>query len=154
ARRYVLEALVSARRCGSDHLESAALSSLSNLERWLCRWASSVEAAEDALAIADQKHLRGAGSLAARSLAITEWKRGRLDRAIERAKDLLNRALKVGHERYGRYAELLVGLVLTHQGEYLQAGRLIEGEGGWQVPNSESRPSLLTTEFLGDIHLE
>ncbi len=52
------------------------------------------------------------------------------------------------------YASLLKGMIQLHRGKYEEAGSLFTREQDWEVPRSESRPSLLTTEFLGDIHLE
>ena len=41
-----------------------------------------------------------------------------------------------------------------HRGDFVGGIRLLTTKHEWEVPHSESRPSLLTTEFLGDIYLE
>jgi tetratricopeptide (TPR) repeat protein len=45
-------------------------------------------------------------------------------------------------------------MVLVHGGHFERARELFTREDEWELPRAESRPSLLTTEFLGDIHLE
>ena len=60
----------------------------------------------------------------------------------------------LGHGTLEWYASLLKGMILLHQGHYEQARALFTSGATWDVPKANSRPSLLTTEFLGDIHLE
>ena len=45
-------------------------------------------------------------------------------------------------------------MLLLHQGNYAEARELFTADQDWGVPESHSRASLLTTEFLGDIYLE
>jgi DNA-binding NtrC family response regulator len=52
------------------------------------------------------------------------------------------------------FATLLKGLILVHRGTYGEAQALFTRKHDWDAPHAESRPSLLTTEFLGDVHLE
>jgi two-component system NtrC family response regulator len=52
------------------------------------------------------------------------------------------------------YASLLKGLAHLHRGEYAESKALFTRKEAWTIPYSESRHSLLTTEFLGDCHLE
>ena len=154
AMRFALEALVSARRCGSRYFEACALGNQSTLERWRGRWESSLETAQEALSISDELQMQSAASNAVRSLALVEWKRGRLEKAMEWTKDAINRAIRFGHDRHGRYAEQIAGLIHMHAGDYARASARFKSEEQWHLLMSDSRPSLLTTEFLGDIHLE
>ena len=41
-----------------------------------------------------------------------------------------------------------------HKGDFAGARALFTRKESWDVPRAESRASLLTTEFLGDVHLE
>ncbi|HTO50219.1 MAG TPA: sigma 54-interacting transcriptional regulator, partial [Burkholderiales bacterium] len=52
------------------------------------------------------------------------------------------------------YAALLKGMVQLHGGQFDQARKLFTSGVNWDIPKAHSRPSLLTTEFLGDVHLE
>jgi DNA-binding NtrC family response regulator len=45
-------------------------------------------------------------------------------------------------------------MILLHRGDFGGAFALFTRKDQWDVPRAESRPSLLTTEFLGDIYLE
>jgi DNA-binding NtrC family response regulator len=45
-------------------------------------------------------------------------------------------------------------MILLHVGRVEMARDLFHQGADWSVPESETRPSLLTTEFLGDVHLE
>jgi two-component system NtrC family response regulator len=45
-------------------------------------------------------------------------------------------------------------MILLHRGDYEGAAALFTRKDEWEIPRAESRPSLLTTEFLGDLHLE
>ena len=45
-------------------------------------------------------------------------------------------------------------MIFLHCGKYSEARALFTSGENWDVPEATSRPSLLTTEFLGDIHLE
>ena len=66
----------------------------------------------------------------------------------------ISEARRLGRGLHEWYASLLSGMVLLHRGEFEQAHRLFTSGPGWEVSRAESRPSLLTTEFLGDVHLE
>jgi DNA-binding NtrC family response regulator len=52
------------------------------------------------------------------------------------------------------YASLLKGMILLHAGDYAGSRSAFAPGAAWDVPESTARPSLLTTEFLGDVHLE
>jgi DNA-binding NtrC family response regulator len=45
-------------------------------------------------------------------------------------------------------------MILLHRGQFGRAATLFTRKDEWDIPRAESRPSLLTTEFLGDIYLE
>lgn len=78
AKRFALEAIVSARRSENRYLEALALHGFCILERALCRWSGAKEAAEESLEISrtDGNAVLECNSL--RSLAIVQWKRGDL----------------------------------------------------------------------------
>ncbi len=82
------------------------------------------------------------------------WKRGRLGLAEEMADRCVEEsaALSAGVAEW--YAILLKGLILLHRGDFVGGTKLFTQKHEWESPRAESRPSLLTTEFLGDIHLE
>jgi DNA-binding NtrC family response regulator len=82
------------------------------------------------------------------------WKRGRLDRSAEMATRCIQEAAAVGAGPAEWYASLLMGMILLHRGEFTKASALFTRKHDWEVPRSDSRPSLLTTEFLGDVHLD
>jgi tetratricopeptide (TPR) repeat protein len=154
ARRFALEAIVSARRCENRHLEASALQTYSLLERSPCRWASAVEAEEEALRISRESGNRRLESHALRGLAILEWKRGRLIKALQLTEECLERSTQLKNGRLNWFGTLLKGMILLHVGDHGTARSLFESGTTWDVPEAQTRPSLLTTEFLGDIHLE
>ena len=82
------------------------------------------------------------------------WKRGKLAIAGDMADLCIRDSAAVAAGGAEWYASLLKGLVLMHMGNYSGAMALFSRKADWDVPQSESRPSLLTTEFLGDVHLE
>jgi len=82
------------------------------------------------------------------------WKRGRLDASEQMATRCISDAAAVSAGVWEWYASLLKGMILLHRGRFGEANTLFTRKDEWEVPRSESRPSLLTTEFLGDIHLE
>ena len=154
AREFVLEALVSARRCGDRQLEGLALLNLSLLERARGRWSSAEEAAREALEIF---HVDGNWIQVChvnRAIGIIAWKRGRLEEAAEATDISLRKAIELDHGPFKWYGSLLKGMILLHKGNYAEARDLFTSDQDWGVPASHSRASLLTTEFLGDIHLE
>jgi DNA-binding NtrC family response regulator len=91
---------------------------------------------------------------AARADAIVDWKCGRLELALEKAETLSLQSNSGEDARAGWLASLLNGMILLHAGKYAEARKLFTSGENWDVPEATSRPSLLTTEFLGDIHLE
>ncbi|MGH7741444.1 MAG: sigma 54-interacting transcriptional regulator, partial [Candidatus Eiseniibacteriota bacterium] len=66
----------------------------------------------------------------------------------------LSRVAALGHDLSAWFGALLKGMILLHAGKYDEARKLFTSGENWDVPEAMSRPSLLTTEFLGDIHLE
>ena len=57
-------------------------------------------------------------------------------------------------QAWGWYGALVKSMILLHEGKYQDAASLLGSTPRWQAPNEHSRASLLTTEFLGDVHLE
>jgi two-component system NtrC family response regulator len=49
---------------------------------------------------------------------------------------------------------LLEGLILLHAGDFSDAKKAFAYFTAWGAPSARSRPSLLTVEYLGDLHLE
>ncbi len=71
------------------------------------------------------------------------------------AESIESKAIEVRDDQSRTYARLLAALSALHAGEFLRAHRLVEDFQGARVEASTLlRQSLLTTEFLGDIHLE
>ena len=131
-----------------------ALSQIARLERLLCRWTSSEEASSEALSIFESLQNRYHEQGARRGLAIMAWKRGRLEQAAKIARQCMKDAREIGADPHEWFSTLLQGMTLLHMGEYDHAFGLFSSGHKWQVPEAESRPSLLTVEFLGDVHLE
>lgn len=89
-----------------------------------------------------------------RCLGIIHWKRGRLGKAGDHAEASLAAAAALSVPLDEWYAALLQGMILLHSGDFDRAANSFRSGKGWDLPRETSRPSLLTTEFLGDIHLE
>jgi transcriptional regulator with AAA-type ATPase domain len=154
ARRYAVESLVSARRCGNPFLQVHALLLIGSRERALGRWATAYENESEALHISEEAGLRRQNCHALLEIGITQWKRGLLAKAMEAVSQ---HQVKVGLIQGGPlkwYGALLDGMILMHAGDYSSARALVVPGDSWDTRESTSRPSLLTTEFLGDIHLE
>lgn len=154
ARRFALEAVVSARRSGARRIEATALLNMGLLERARCRWANAEDAGISALEIFTDQGNRVQMCHANRSIAITAWKRGRLEEASNGANRSLQEATRLGNGLLMWYASLLKGMILLHSGDHQGATAAFAPGAAWDVPESSARPSLLTTEFLGDVHLE
>ncbi len=156
AKRWLLDAIVSARRCRDPLLEANALLALAMIERFHCRWPNAIEAATEAATLA-----RGIdGGLAechsARALAITAWKRGRLEEAERAAAAYLSATRSAGAQdiKWEQFGALLIGMIALHAGRTSEAALVFGSIDGLPTGGLESRPSLLTSEFLGDVHLE
>lgn len=91
---------------------------------------------------------------ALRSIGVIQWKRGRLDLALNSAEQSRVGGERLGHPLLQWYGALLKGMVLMHSGAFQQASAALEQRASTTSPSADARPSLLTTEFLGDIHLE
>jgi len=63
------------------------------------------------------------------------------------------RIQEIQHAPSKWYGALLEGMILLHAGDYARARALFDCGEKWSSEVTQ-RPSLLTTEFLGDIHLE
>jgi DNA-binding NtrC family response regulator len=154
ARDFALESVVSARRSGDRYLEAMALNNYGQIERTYCRWHSAEEHCSRALSIAQEQEWAYQVNHCRRSLAITVWKRGKLDSSLPMANLCVEEARAAGQAEWEWFASLLKGLILVHAGQFDDARRVFEGGKNWTAVVAVSRPSLLTTEFLGDIHLE
>ena len=154
ARRFVLEAVVSARRSGDRFTEALALDNSNRLERQLCHWAAAEEAGAESLRIFEELSSKRYANIAKRCLGIIAWKRGRSELATRLANEALEEAQLLGEQQFPWYASLLRGMILLHAGQYKEAEMMFSAGSNWSVPDHHSRASLLTTEFLGDIHLE
>ena len=154
ARELALETVVSATRAddkfwsGSGHLHVAIA------ERGRCRWIIAVEAATQArelfIAIGNahqEAHAR-------RTLAITQWKRGKLAEAHTEATACVEQASTSGHRVNHQYALELRALIEVHQGAFDAALADLKSARAELEPGETSRPALLSLEYLGDVHLE
>jgi DNA-binding NtrC family response regulator len=56
--------------------------------------------------------------------------------------------------RWAWYGTLLHGLIHLHLGQFDTASAILNSVWNRESPDPQSRPSLLTVEFLGDVHLE
>jgi len=154
SRRHTLEAIVSARRCGDRKLEADALSSLGRIDRQVCRWSASAEWLEEAVDASEEIGDRHTAMMARQGLAVTRWKQGRLATAMGMVDLCLADSIALQSDLWNWYATLLKGMIQLQQGEVSIARLLFQREDDWAVPRENSRPSLLTSEFLGDIYLE
>jgi len=154
ARRHATDSLVSARRSGDSHLETITLAMLARRERWLCRWAASAELADEAIRLASAGEYGLLICDALRASGLVRWKRGHLDAALEVTEEHNRRARELVNGTWIWFGTLLKGMILLHSGKHAEARKLFTSGENWDVPEATSRPSLLTTEFLGDIHLE
>ena len=154
ARQYVLDAIVSARRCGDLDLQAIALSVLAMRERARCRWSAASDSEEESLKICEAGGFARLACKAIRGNAITLWKLGRLEDALALTEDYLQRVAQLQHSQSLWFGALLKGLILLHTGKYDEVHKLFTSVANWEEPEATSRPSLLTTEFMGDAYLE
>ena len=154
SREHTLEALVSARRCGSTRVEAFSQNNLDRLERALCRWAAAEEAATESLRIFESQGWTVFANVARRGLALSVWKRGRLQRALDLVDECIAQSRDMGERVQLWYLGLFRGCILLHEGDHRAAEQHFGSYANWIPETNESRPSLLTTEFLGDVHLE
>src|SRR5262249_32750537 len=118
ARRYALEAIVSARRADDAYFESVALNNFGQMERSFCRWDSAESACTESLQISDERGFRYLSDHSRRSLAIVFWKRGRLDAAESMATRCIQDSAAVSAGPSEWYASLLRGMILLHRGDH------------------------------------
>src|ERR1043166_7999092 len=154
AREFALEAWVSARRIGSKNQKGIAAGNLCIAERGRCRYASSIDAAVDAVQLLEGIGARIRASHVRRSLAITQLRRGQLDIASTTASEILLIATSLSHKVHARYALLLRALIHAHAGRMSEADTALEEVSDPASCLSESRPELLRLEYLGDVELE
>ncbi len=126
------------------------------IERFACRWSGASEAAAAALEVSRQTERGLTYAHARRAIAITAWKRGHLTEATKLADGYVSSLVDLGMTgtKWVSFASLLRGLILVHMGQFDEAQSVFSSEASRSETFMESRPSLLTTEFLGDVHLE
>jgi DNA-binding NtrC family response regulator len=89
-----------------------------------------------------------------RALAVLALKLGKLEQAGSLARDSIATAAATSSEEASVHSRQLLALIALQAGDARNAQRLLIEAGDEWRGTAESRPSLLTTEFLGDIHLE
>jgi transcriptional regulator with AAA-type ATPase domain/tetratricopeptide (TPR) repeat protein len=154
AKTFALEAVVSARRCGDRFIEGIALANVGRMDRNACRWSAAEEAASEALRIFEADGNARQTSIVRRTIAILQWKRGHLEASLSNAGRCIEDCVTFKDDLHEWLSHLLAGMVHLHMGAHVEARQLFTSGLSWNIPRAESRPSLLTTEFLGDIHLE
>lgn len=154
ARRFTLEAIVSSRRSNMGRLESLALGNLAIIEKLVCRWASALEALQEKETLSSSLGQRNLALQSRHSRGIILWKLGRTTEALAITGECEDGFKLIGNDLWHWYSCLLNGMIRLHAGDYVAAREDFTSEPKWEVPQSQSRPSLLTSEFLGDIHLE
>jgi len=154
AREYALEAWLVARRIGSPYQQGIALGNLCIAERGRCRYASSIDAAHEAIALLESVGAQVRAGHVRRSLAITLLRRGRLDEASRVASEILGIASTTDHRVQMRYATLLRALIDTQAGRFDDARAKLAPPAEPIACLKESRPEMLRLEYLGDVALE
>jgi DNA-binding NtrC family response regulator/tetratricopeptide (TPR) repeat protein len=154
ARNFALDGLVSARRSGNKVSEGLALANYAFVERAFCRWAAAAEATEASLRINETSGNRKQLNHAHRGLAILNWKRGRLESALQLSDTCIASGWDSVDPTALSFAKLIKAVILIHQGQWAAAAELCESIPGWNVPTVESRAALFAREYLGDAKLE
>src|SRR5262249_31855583 len=91
---------------------------------------------------------------AKRAIAVIHWKRGHLSEALALAEQCVREAAAAGQDLSHVLGNLMKGMILLHAGDFAAAFDLFRA-GVVGVPTHyQSRASLLTSEFLGDVHRE
>jgi len=149
SKESAIEALVSARRSASTLFEGLALQNLHRLDKGACRWPGAIESGEAALAILEKSGHRISAAISRVGIGVVAWKSGRLEAALQLAEQAARLFDEVGSTDHLATARLLCTLVMLHKGSYERARELSSDNQG-----VDSRIPLLTTEYLGDFHLE
>jgi len=154
ARRNSVEALVTARRVGSEMHEGVALMNLCIAERGRCRYLASEDAGREAI-----EAYRRAGAIVLlahcrRSLAITVLKRGRPAAAVREMDDCLQEAGEILRGPQLWMSQLTRALAQMHLGNMSAAAEQLQTVFYDRGEIRESRPELLRLEYLGDVELE
>jgi DNA-binding NtrC family response regulator len=154
ARIFALDGLVSARRCGNRSIEGMALANYAFVERSFCRWAESAGAIEETLRIYEALGNRKQLNYARRGLAIINWRRGRLERALQLSDACIADGGASENLTALSFAKMVKAVILIHQGQWAAVSELCESIPGWNVPTKESLAALFAREYLGDARLE
>src|SRR5262245_13474571 len=115
AKALALEALVSARRCGSTFHEGLALSHLMRLEKHACRWAAAGDFGRASLAAFEASLNRSHAAIVKRSLGVIAWKCGALDESVRLGNESAAECEALGSIAHARAASLLVSVCLVHR---------------------------------------
>ena len=154
ARLHSLEALVSARRIGSDYLTGVALLNLCIAERGRCRYVASEDAASEALEAFARARALPHQAHAKRSRAITTMLRGRVQQAVEQmTTSLRDDAAYLAHAQLW-YGQLVLARGFTQLGQFDRALQSLASTFYDRGEIRESRPELLRLEYVGDVELE
>lgn len=149
-----VEAWVSARRSGSAFWDAMSNQVLASIERQACRWASAEDTARAALSGFQKVGNLHQSSYTRRSLAITQWKRGKLTEALATLAASIAEAQEAGTRLQLTYSHMLEALIRIHLGEHEQARQILEGIRAAQKPSDDARSKMLVLEYLGDVDLE
>lgn len=149
--RFALEALVSARRASARYLEVVSLHFLGARESSSARWAVASDWLKDGLAISDSSGFSMLRGSALRKLAVIAWKKGVLPESLARAEDCVELASQTGHQAHAQFGHLVRCVACCHSGDFEAAVREAELVA---CGSNNTRPALLSTEFLGDVFLE
>jgi DNA-binding NtrC family response regulator len=124
------------------------------IEREACRWAASEDAAQRAVSGFASIGNAFQQAHALRSLAITQWKRGKSGEALRTLQSSLVDSAIDSPSRQKNYNDLLHALILLHTGRHDQAREQLEQVRASLRPNEDVRPRMLVVEYLGDVDLE
>jgi len=123
------------------------------LQRQSCRWALAREAFDNSLA--DWIALENGAGVAKThvAIAIVEWKRGNLKAADSATRDALAIADLASLRLTGSFARQAAALIALHFGDFVESAEQLNLARG-RNESQNLRSSLLSSEFLGDVHLE
>ncbi|MCC6348949.1 MAG: sigma 54-interacting transcriptional regulator [Candidatus Eisenbacteria bacterium] len=131
-----------------------ASQTIASIERQACRWAPAEDSALSAL-----DGFRSLGNLyqssyTRRSLAITQWKRGKLAEALATLQASVAEAEEVGTWLQKKYGAMLEALIRIHLGEHDKARAILSEVRASLRPADDARSKMLVLEYLGDVDLE
>ena len=154
AGRYATEAMASAFRNRDIRLELLSYRTSGILKRLACHWLEARADFQRAAELAYQigHHAQFADSQ--RSIAIVDWKRGRLSTAAELTTQSVRKLAASGAEWAGWFSRELLAMIEIHAGEFEAARVSMRGVVPGASKSMDDRASLLASEIQGDIELE